>query len=190
MKKFQGSIFFALLAALLLLGNTASASPPVDIASETETEAEIIAIYQPIKKKAGIGRVFDWGLAKLETIIDGDLVSDLITTFIDKCGVLYATMIHSFKDMTLSYNELHEKEMERLGQFDGDFKDLVKLRHKIDRKCLYSSDVEERSLCIEKGIEIHDKIQDLRSQRSKTTDAIGRYDDMIEWCASYNNWFC
>jgi len=92
--------------------------------------------------------------------------------------------------MPLSYNELHEKEMERLGQFDGDFKDLVKLRHKIDRKCLYSSDVEERSLCIEKGIEIHDKIQDLRSQRSKTTDAIGRYDDMIEWCASYNNWFC
>ena len=48
--------------------------------------------------------VSDVGLIKLENIIDGDLVLDLITAFIDKYVVLCSIMRHYFKDMTLSYN--------------------------------------------------------------------------------------
>lgn len=91
---------------------------------------------------------------------------------------------------TSSYEELHEKEVGRLVRFDTEFRELVKLRNRIDRKCLYSSSVEDRSLCVENGIGIHDKIQGLRSQRSKCSDSIERYEEMMEWCASYSNWFC
>lgn len=134
--------------------------------------------------------MLDWGLAKLENIVDGVLVADLITAFITKCDDIFAIMIHSFKEMTLSYDELHEKEMERLGHFDKEFRDLVQLRQRIDRKCLYSSDMDDRSICIDKGIQIHQKIQSLRGQREKSAHSIERYQDMIDWCASYKNWFC
>ncbi|KAL7523827.1 hypothetical protein ACHAXR_000348, partial [Thalassiosira sp. AJA248-18] len=185
------SLFLTLLASFLLLG-VHNLSPSLLVgASETgPAAANIVAEYQPSKKKIGLGRVIDWGLAKLENIYDGVLVSDLITDFIAKCDHIFGIMIHSFKEMTLTYDELREKEVGRLGRFDKEFRDLVKLRNKIDRKCLYTSDVEDRSLCVDKGIEIHDKIQDLRSQRSKSAESIERYKDMISWCASYKNWFC
>mmetsp|Transcript_30429 Transcript_30429/g.55213 ORF Transcript_30429/g.55213 Transcript_30429/m.55213 type:complete len:225 (+) Transcript_30429:38-712(+) len=193
MKKFTSSFFLSLLASLLLLllGVQNPSLSSLVHASKTEPDTKNhVAEYQPSNKKGGIGRVLDWGLAKLENIYDGDLVSDLIMAFIAKCDHIFAIMIHSFKEVTLSYDELHKKEVDRLVQFDNEFKNLVKLRNKIDRKCLYSSTADDRSLCIDKGIEIHDKIQDLRSQRSKSSDAIERYKEMIDWCASYKNWFC
>lgn len=134
--------------------------------------------------------MLEWGLAKLENIYDGVLVLDLITAFVEKCDHIVAIMIHSFKEITLPYDELHEMEVERLGQFDEEFRGLVKLRNKIDRKCLYTKSVEDRSLCIERGIEIHGKIQDLRSQRLKSADSIQRYEGMLVWCKLYNNWIC
>lgn len=145
------------------------------------------------QKRTTIGRVLNWGLAKIENIMnDGILISDLISAFITKCDHMFAIMIHSLRDMFVSYETLRTKEIERLSQFDVEFKDLVKLRHKIERKCLYSNNLnpEDRTLCVERGVEIRDKIQKLRSQRSKSADSIKRYEDMQEWCASYNNWFC
>ena len=79
--------------------------------------------------------------------------------------------------------------MERLTQFDTEFADLVKLRNKIERKCLVGS-TEERSLCVNKEIEIHEQIQDLRSRRLRSIANVERYKEMMEWCASYSNWFC
>lgn len=193
MKKFSSSFLLKVLALLLLLGLQHPCSSSLVHASETVrsvTENHAVAEYQPIKKKRVIGRMIDWGVAKLENIYDGDLVSELITAFIAKCDHIFAIMIHSFKDMTLTYNELHENEVERLGQFDKEFRDLAKLRNKIDRKCLYSSSMDDRSFCIDKGIEINEKIASLRSQRLKSADSIERYKEMIHWCASYKNWFC
>ena len=145
------------------------------------------------QKRGSIGRVFDWGLAKLENILnDGILISDLISAFITKCDHMFAIMIHSLRDMFVSYETLRNKEIERLSQFDVEFKDLVKLRHKIERKCLYSNNLspDDQSLCVDRGVEIRDKIQKLRSQRTKSAESIKRYENMQEWCASYNNWFC
>lgn len=195
MKKIRGSIFLTLLATLLLMGTQSSLSPTsaVHFACASNTGpavADVVVEYQPIKKKRGLGSVFDWGLAKIENIYDGILVSDLITAFFEGVDHIFGLMIHSFREMKLSYDELHKKEVERLGQFDKEFRELKKLRNKIDRKCLYTGNVEDRSLCIDKGIEIHDKIQDLRSQRMKSEKSIERYKEMIGWCASYNNWFC
>ena len=145
------------------------------------------------QKRGSIGRVFDWGLAKLENILnDGILISDLISAFITKCDHMFAIMIHSLRDMFVSYETLRNKEIERLSQFDVEFKDLVKLRHKIERKCLYSNNLspDDQSLCVDRGVEIRDKIQKLRSQRTKSAESIKRYENMQEWCASYSNWFC
>ena len=151
--------------------------------------ASDVAEYQP-SNKSTLSRVFDWGLAKVENIYDGKLVKDLIATFILKCDHIVTIMFHSFRELTLSYNDLHTKEVERLDQFDVEFRDLVKLRNKIDRKCLYSTSVEDRALCIDNGMDIHNKINDLRIQRTKSEGNVERYKGMIEWCASYNNWFC
>eukprot|EP00571_Detonula_confervacea_P011683 CAMPEP_0172313590 /NCGR_PEP_ID=MMETSP1058-20130122/20543_1 /TAXON_ID=83371 /ORGANISM="Detonula confervacea, Strain CCMP 353" /LENGTH=183 /DNA_ID=CAMNT_0013027267 /DNA_START=46 /DNA_END=594 /DNA_ORIENTATION=+ len=183
MKKFGSSFFLTFLASLLLLGIQNQCPSSLVHASETVVPAaeNHVAEYQPIKKKVGIGRVLEWGLAKLENVYDGVLVADLITAFVTKCDHIVAIMIHSFKEMTLPYDELHEKEVERLGQFDNEFRDLVKLRNKIDRKCLYSKNVEDRSLCIDKGIEIQDKIQDLRIKRLTSAGSIERYHDMVIW---------
>ncbi|KAL7441702.1 hypothetical protein ACHAXH_007305 [Discostella pseudostelligera] len=145
------------------------------------------------QKRGTIGRVLNWGLAKIENIMnDGILISDLISAFITKCDHMFAIMIHSVRDMFVSYDTLRRKEIERLAQFDVEFKDLVKLRHKIERKCLYSNNLnpEDRTLCVERGVEIRDKIQKLRSQRSKSAENIKRYENMHEWCAGFNNWFC
>mmetsp|Transcript_34233 Transcript_34233/g.72078 ORF Transcript_34233/g.72078 Transcript_34233/m.72078 type:complete len:194 (+) Transcript_34233:308-889(+) len=193
MKRFRSSFFLSLVAAFLLLGTQHPPLSPLVHASATgpADAPNSLAEYQPAKKKGGIGRVLDWGLAKLEHAYDGGLlVSDLIAAFITKCDHIIAIMIHSFRDMTLSYEELHEKEKEHLQQFDQEFRGLVKLRNKIDRKCLYSKSADDRSLCIDRGIEIHEKIQELRSQRLKSEGAIERYKGMIDWCGGYNNWFC
>ena len=188
MTKFRSSWFLSLLAALLLSGVPQSSLSPLVRASEACAVENHVAQYQPTRKKGALGRMFDWGLAKLEN--DGVLVSELVTAFLVRCERIVSMMIRSFADMALSYGELHEKELERLEQFDKEFRDLAKLRHKIDRRCLYSGRQEERSLCIEKGVEVNDKIRELRSQRSASADAIERYRGMLVWCASYKNWFC
>eukprot|EP00804_Cyclotella_cryptica_P000490 CCRYP_018514-RA/>CCRYP_018514-RA protein AED:0.36 eAED:0.36 QI:0/-1/0/1/-1/1/1/0/118 len=118
------------------------------------------------------------------------MVSDLFSAFVTKCDKILHMMVHSFKDMTLSYTDLHRNEVQRLKQFDQEFKELLKFRNKIDRKCLYATTVDDRSVCVEKGISVNSKIQDLRSRRFKSVKSIDRYEKMIAWCASYKNWFC
>mmetsp|Transcript_27175 Transcript_27175/g.56585 ORF Transcript_27175/g.56585 Transcript_27175/m.56585 type:complete len:197 (-) Transcript_27175:181-771(-) len=195
MRKFRSSFVLTLLASFLLMSIQRSHHSPsfyvrASSSSTADDENSSIAEYQPTKKK-GLKRALDWGLAKIENTFNTLIVSDLITAFITKCDDMFAIMIRSLKEMTTStYQELHEKEVGRLVRFDTDFRELVKLRNKIDRKCLYASTVEDRSVCVENGIGIQDKIQGLRSQRSKCSDSIERYEEMMEWCASYNNWFC
>ena len=88
-------------------------------------------------------------------------------------------MMHSFKDMILPYTTLYKKELERLDEFDGEFKDLVKLRNKIERKCMYSTNVEDRSVCVDQGIDINSKILDLKKRRLRSIQAIDRYEGQV-----------
>ena len=92
--------------------------------------------------------------------------------------------------MMFSYESLRDVESERLKVFDGEFKAVTKLRAQIDRRCLYASAGDERSLCVDKGIEINRKVKGLQARRAKAANAVERYDRMIAWCASYKNWFC
>lgn len=195
MKPIRSSSLLTLLASFLLVLGTQNYLTPSALqfasASEiNEPPASKTLILAEYNKQHGLKRVINWGLAKIENLYDGILVSDLISAFITAADHIFAIMIHSFKELTLSYEELHTKEVERLGQFDTEFKSLVKLRNKIDRKCLYASNIEERSLCIDKGMEIQDRIQTLRSQRSTSEKGVERYKEMIGWCKSYNNWIC
>jgi hypothetical protein len=163
------------------LGSVVVAAP-VDVVDENS----VIAEYN----KPVLGRILDWGLAKVESVFDGQVVMELFSAFLSKCDEMFMLMIHSFKEIFMSYGQLHEKEVQRLAEFDKDFNELVKLRQKIDRRCLLSSNEEDRSLCVEKGIDIKNKIQALRKQRTKSSNAIGRYESWMAWCASYKNWFC
>lgn len=140
--------------------------------------------------KSGLGLMLDWGLAKVESVFDGQLMNELFSAFLLKCEHMFSLMINSFEDVFLSYSALQERELQRLAQFDSDFGDLVKLRQKIDRRCLLSANEEERSLCVEKGVDIKNKIQALRTQRTKSSNAIERYESWVTWCASYKNWIC
>ena len=99
-------------------------------------------------------------------------------------------MYRSAQEMMFSYESLRDVESERLKVFDGEFKAVTKLRAQIDRRCLYASAGEERSLCVDKGIEINRKVKGLQARRAKAANAVERYDRMIAWCASYKNWFC
>lgn len=140
-----------------------------------------------------LGRFVDWGLARLEDAIrGGDVrsVSDLIAAFAIKCDAILSTMVRSMIEVAMPYEKLRNDEAGRLARFDVDFKDLVALRNKIERRCLRVRTPEDRSVCIDRGVEIRDRIYELRDRRAKSADAIVRYDGMIEWCASYNNWFC
>ena len=91
---------------------------------------------------------------------------------------------------TTLYESLRDVESERLKVFDGEFKAVTKLRAQIDRRCLYATAGDERSLCVDKGIEINRKVKGLQARRAKAANAVERYDRMIAWCASYKNWFC
>jgi hypothetical protein len=153
----------------------------------TSTDVEI----QPPKKKLNIGNVVNWGLAKIETVFNGNIdISELVTKFINKCDHIYTIMMRSFVELTMTYTQLQTKEITRLHEFDIEFKDLVKLRNKIDRRCLHPKDEIDRSVCVDRGVEIQDKIRNLRDRRSRSANAIERYNSMIDWCASYDNWFC
>jgi len=188
--------FIALLLSTLLIWSTNPHLPstsvsylgsvvvaaPVDVVDENS----VIAEYN----KPVLGRILDWGLAKVESVFDGQVVMELFSAFLSKCDEMFMLMIHSFKEIFMSYDQLHEKEVQRLAEFDKDFNDLKKLRQKIDRRCLLSSNEEDRSLCVEKGIDIKNKIQALRKQRTKSSNAIERYESWMAWCASYKNWFC
>lgn len=191
MKKLHKSVL-TLVTSFLLLGVHNPHHSPLALASNASCDADdnCVAEYQPSEKKRAFGRVLEWGLAKIETAFDGTAVSDLIAALVDKCDRMLAILLRSFGEMTMPYAELLKREVERSGQFDEEFKELAKLRNRIDRKCLYSANGDDRSLCVEKGIEIQGRIRDLRSERAKCADAIERYKEMIEWCAYYGNWFC
>ena len=121
---------------------------------------------------------------------DRAVVSDLISTFLGKCDDVLAILYRSAQEMMFSYEALRDVESERLKVFDGEFKAVTKLRAQIDRRCLYASAGDERSLCVDKGIEINRKVKGLQARRAKAASAVERYDRMIAWCASYKNWFC
>ena len=181
---------FALLLLMVLVLNTSNplhSSPACVVIAKKDIVDQNSAIVE--YNKSGLGLVFDWGLAKWESVFDGQLMNELFSAFLLKCEHMFTLMIHSFGDMFKSYSALQEREVERLAQFDADFSDLVKMRQKIDRRCLLSAN-EERTLCVEKGVDIKNKIQALRTQRSKSSNAIERYESWVAWCASYKNWFC
>ena len=187
MKTFTRSIKL-LISTLLLLSALQCSSNNVYTVAAAASE-DVVAQYQPPSNNK-LTQLYSWGLAKVETLYDTAQILDLITKFFKSANNIVSIMFNSFKDMTLSYTELHTKETQKLSIFDSEFNNLIKLRNKIDRKCLYASNVDERSICIEKGMDIHNKISDLRSQRSLSEESIERYGNMIEWCKSYGNWFC
>lgn len=156
----------------------------------TELLNRDVAMYDANRKRKGLKSVMDWGLAKIENIYNPQSVSDLIMTFINLCDGIIEMMMTSFSEWTMSYEELRDKETLRLTDFDGKFSELVSLRNKIQRKCLHPNNDKERSMCIEKEMEIQGKIRELRSRREKSSSALERYGSSIIWCASYNNWFC
>lgn len=165
----------AIFAAVVLLAAGNNVSP----ALAEQSKNTVVAEYQPSDKKSGIGKILNWGLAKVEKIYDGVKVSDLLSAFVAKCDDIIHIMVHSFKDMTLSYSDLHQKELDRLKQFDIEFKDLAKLRNKIDRKCMYTTDVDDRSACVDKGIDVNSKIIDLKNRRLRSIKAIERYKGQV-----------
>ena len=170
-------------AALVALLATSSV-----VASQSSGAAGV-ATYEPSRRK-GLGGVFDFAVAKIERIFDRGQMSELISAFIDKCDAAFAIMLRSFKDMSLSYAELHDKEAGRLKRFDDEFRDVTKLRGAIDRRCLYASAGDERSLCVEKGMEVNAKVKALQASRARSAAASKHFEEMIAWCASYKNWFC
>ena len=188
MKTFTRSIKLV-IATLLLLSALLQCSSNNVYTVAAAASSEDVAQYQPPSNNK-LSQLYSWGLAKVETLYDTTQISDLITKFFKSANKVVSIMFHSFKDMTLSYTELHTKETQKLSKFDSEFNNLIKLRNKIDRKCLYASNVDERSICVEKGMDIHNKINDLRSQRSLSEESIERYGNMIEWCKGYGNWFC
>ncbi len=136
-------------------------------------------------------KIMNWGLSKIENAVYGDVrISDLIDAFAAKCDAIFAIMVRSVLEVYRSYDELLLLEKDRLTKFDAEFADLVKLRHRIERKCTRVTTVDDRSMCVDRGMDIRDKIDDLRGKRSRSIDAISRYEGMIEWCKSYGNWFC
>lgn len=182
---------YALLLLMVLVLNASNnplhRSPSVVIAKEDFVDQNsVVAEYN----KSGLGLMLDWGLAKWESVFDGQVMNELFSAFLAKAEHMFTLMIHSFGDMFKSYSALQEREVERLAQFDSEFSDLVKMRQKIDRRCLLSANEEERSVCVDKGVDIKNKIQALRSQRSKSSNAIERYESWVTWCASYKNWIC
>ena len=207
------SFLFALLAAsLLLAGGVQRRCPTTTLCDARATAAataaedgggsEVAMIgFRPNEKRGllgggggGLGRIVDWGLAKLENVVrgGGDVrsVSDLMAAFAIKCDAILSIMVRSMIEISMPYETLRDAEAERLVRFDVDFKDLVELRNKIERRCLRARTPEDRSVCVDRGVEIRERIYDLRDRRAKSADAIVRYEGMIEWCASYNNWFC
>jgi hypothetical protein len=179
-----------LLTTLFVWNSTPLSSPCCVVIAASKVDVvdqnSVVVEYN----KRGLGRVLDWGLAKIESVFDGQVVQDLFSAFLVKCDHMFTLMIHSFKEMFMSYSALHEKEVKRLAEFDNEFSNLVKLRQKIDRRCLLSASIEDRSSCVEKGVDIKNKIQALRVRRSKSSDAIKKYESWLTWCASYKNWFC
>ena len=182
------SKIIALVAVALLFKQQESANVACGASVPAPTASNTVSEFRPRK---GLGKIVDCGLAKMEAVFfDPANVAELITTFIAKADSMVQIMVHGFFEITSSYKTLHDGEVERLDQFDAEFGDLVKLRNKIERKCLVVGSAEERSLCVNKEIEIHEQIQDLRSRRLKSIANVERYKEMIEWCASYENWFC
>ena len=183
---------YALLLVVLVLNisNPLCSSPACFVIAEEDfvdlDQNSVVVEYN----KSGLGLILDWGLAKVESVFDGQLMNELFSAFLFKCEHMFTLMINSFADMFMSYSVLHERETKRLAVFDSEFSDLVKLRQKIDRRCLLSANKEERTLCVEKGVDIKNKLLALRTQRSKSSNAVERYEGWVKWCASYKNWFC
>ena len=104
----------------------------------------------------------------------------MISTQVDKAEDVLAILLRSFKDMSLSYTTLRDGESERLRRFDDEFKNVAKLRRAIDRRCLRARDGDERSLCVEKGVDVNKTVKDLQKRRARVPssgrESTGRVD--------------
>ncbi|KAL3803103.1 hypothetical protein ACHAW5_001967 [Stephanodiscus triporus] len=179
MKRSPGSSFlFVILAALLvcahskpIMSSSSTTTTPV-LAPDHDKNDGAVVEYRREGGKRGLGRaVVDWGLSRIDRVLHGDVsVSELMSAFVN--------------------NGLHERENRSGEDSTVGFKELIGLRNRIERGCLRANDEDERSLCVSRGMEIRDRIVDLRNRRSRSANAIRRYEGMIEWCASYGNWFC
>jgi hypothetical protein len=198
MKRSPGSSFlFAILAALLvcahskpIMESSSTTTTPVPVPDHDNKDGAVVEY--PREEKRGLGRaVVDWGLSKIDKVLHGDVrVSELISAFVAKCDHLVSIMVHSLLELFVPYAELHKREKSKTEKFDVEFKELIRLKNRIERGCLRVNDEDERSLCVNRGMEIRDRTIDLRNRRTKSANAISRYEGMIEWCASYDNWFC
>jgi len=191
----RSNLLVTALILLLSAGIQHSSTSSSSTISPSFAYASDVAHYQSStsqKKKNKLSHILNWGLAKVENLYEGKFnVKDLIQTFIMKCDHIVTFMLHSWiPSLTQSYTKLHTKEVNNLQKFDSEFRDLIKLRNKIDRKCLYSSSTDDRSVCVANGMDIHNKIADLKKERIKSERLIDRYGKMMVWCKDYGNWFC
>ena len=64
---------------------------------------------------------------------------------------------------------------ERYDLVDQDVKELARLRNKIEYRCLHPRDEETRSLCVGKDMDLNDKLQAARRQRTKLREKYEAY---------------
>ncbi|EJK53085.1 hypothetical protein THAOC_27542, partial [Thalassiosira oceanica] len=84
----------ALAAVALLFKQQGSASVASGTSVPSSTATNTVSEYQPRRK--GLGKIVDWGLAKVEAVLDPVNVSELINTFIAKAESMVQIMIHGF----------------------------------------------------------------------------------------------
>ena len=86
------SKIIALVVAALLFKQQ-SASVPCGASVPSSAADNTVSEYKPRK---GLGKIVDWGLAKVEAALDPANVAELITTFIAKADRIVQIMIHGF----------------------------------------------------------------------------------------------
>lgn len=110
-------------------------------------------------------------------------VQDLLTRF-ETLYTEISAMIQDISTWIYDYffktkQQLAAEAKERLEAVNDDVKLLVKLRQKIEYRCLHPRDAETRSLCIEHNMELDHKLQTARRQQAKFRQEYDTYKEYL-----------
>ena len=111
-------------------------------------------------------------------------IQDLLTRFEDiYTEITQQIMSHS---MTSWWNELFQSKSqlamsakERLDAVTTDVRELIKLRQKIELRCLHPIDTQTRSLCIQHNMELDQKLKTARQQQAQCRKKYDAYKDYL-----------
>lgn len=170
------------LFILLVLCLGVAKNNNVSAKQQEDTTVQAEAALEKPNKKTFVGNVVDFVSHPFANNMFKSL-KELLVKFENAFGKL-ADMALSFfgwiTDLFKTFESVAADTQTRYTQVDATVQELVQLSQKIERRCRNPKDEATRSLCIDNEVEVNNKLQAAREQRSQLRKKYEAYEPFLK----------